>query len=169
MINVYKNFLLIAENFFELLIFHVYRVIYFKENQHLVLNHFCGVLHPGVHRHLQNRHLQVNRKLLSAWAFLRQTCKVLTKEIILNYTGYHCPLSHWTAWLHELRRKFIKLYHFVGPWVWIQARTENVSVIFFCADFSIFSYLKLASDSFGGVHKQYGPKRGRGRLFYPCI
>ena len=31
----------------------------------------------------------------------------------------------------------------------------------------MFSYLKLASDSFGGVHKQYGPKRKRGRLFYP--
>ena len=42
-----------------------------------------------------------------------------------------------------------------------------MSVIFFCADFSTFSYLKLASDSFGGVHKQYGPKRERGRLFYP--
>ena len=42
-----------------------------------------------------------------------------------------------------------------------------MSVIFFCADFFSFSYLKLASDSFGGVHKQYGPKRERGRLFYP--
>ena len=42
-----------------------------------------------------------------------------------------------------------------------------MSVIFFCADFSTFSYLKLASDSFGGVHKQYGPKREKGRLFYP--
>ena len=42
-----------------------------------------------------------------------------------------------------------------------------MSIIFFCADFSTFSYLKLASDSFGGVHKQYGPKRERGRLFYP--
>ena len=42
-----------------------------------------------------------------------------------------------------------------------------MSVIFFCADFSTFSYLELASDCFGGVHKQYGPKRGRVRLFYP--
>ena len=41
-----------------------------------------------------------------------------------------------------------------------------MSVIFFYADFSTFSYLKLASDTFGGIHKQYGPKRGRGRLFY---
>ena len=42
-----------------------------------------------------------------------------------------------------------------------------MSVSFFCADFSTFSYLKLAKHSFGGVHKQYGPKRERGRLFYP--
>ena len=41
-----------------------------------------------------------------------------------------------------------------------------MSVIFFCADFFSFSYLKLATDSFGGVHKHYGPKRERGRLFY---
>ena len=45
----------------------------------------------------------------------------------------------------------------------VQARTENVSVIFFCADFSIFSYLKLASDIFGGVHKQCGLSKGRER------
>ena len=57
--------------------------------------------------------------------------------------------------------------NFIGPQVRIQVRTENVSVIFFCADFSTFSYLKLAKHSFGGVHKQYGPKRDRGRLFYP--
>ena len=38
-----------------------------------------------------------------------------------------------------------------------------MSVIFFCADFSTFSYLKLASDSFGGVHKQCGLSKGRGR------
>ena len=42
-----------------------------------------------------------------------------------------------------------------------------MSVIFFCADLSTFSYLKFARDSFGGVHKQYGPKTERGRLFYP--
>ena len=42
-----------------------------------------------------------------------------------------------------------------------------MSLIFFCADFSTFSCLKLAGDSFGGYHKQYGPKRERGRLFYP--
>ena len=70
-------------------------------------------------------------------------------------------------WLRELRRKLTKLYHFGGPWVRIQAQTENVSEIFFCADFSTFSYLKSAIDSFGGVHKQYGPKRERVRLFYP--
>ena len=39
-------------------------------------------------------------------------------------------------------------------------------IIFFCADFSTFFYLKLASGSIGGVHKQYGLKRERGRLFY---
>ena len=49
------------------------------------------------------------------------------------------------------------------------ATDRNVSVIFFLADFSTFSYLKLASDSYGGVHKQYGPERERGRLFYPGI
>ena len=38
-----------------------------------------------------------------------------------------------------------------------------MSVIFFCADFSTFSYLKLASDSFGGVHKQCGLSKGRER------
>ena len=42
-----------------------------------------------------------------------------------------------------------------------------MSVIFFCADFFSFSYLKSASDSFRGVHKQYGPGRERGRQFYP--
>ena len=68
-------------------------------------------------------------------------------------------------WLRELRRRSAETHHFGGPWVRIQARTENMSVIFFCADFSTFSYLKLASDTFGGVHKQYGPKRERGRLF----
>ena len=55
------------------------------------------------------------------------------------------------------------MYHFGGPWVRIQARTENMSVIFFCADFSRFSYLKLASDSFGGVHNQCGLSKERGR------
>ena len=42
-----------------------------------------------------------------------------------------------------------------------------MSVIFFLYRlFNIF-YFRLGSDSFGGVHKQYGPKRERGRLFYP--
>ena len=61
----------------------------------------------------------------------------------------------------------LQSHNFIGPQVRIQVRTENVSVSFFCADFSTFSYLKLAKHSFGGVHKQYGPKRERGRLFYP--
>ena len=72
-----------------------------------------------------------------------------------------------TVWPRELGRKSINLLHFACPWVRIQAQTENMSVIFFCADFSTFSHLKLAKHSFGGVHKQYGPKRERGRLFYP--
>ena len=42
-----------------------------------------------------------------------------------------------------------------------------MSVIFFLCSLSSFSQSKLASDSNGGVHKQYGPKRERGRLFYP--
>ena len=75
--------------------------------------------------------------------------------------------SNTTPWLRELRHKYTKNYHFGGPWVRIQARIENMSQIFFCADFSTFSYWKLASDTFGGVHKQYGPKRERGSLFYP--
>ena len=87
----------------------------------------------------------------------------LTKKIPLNYTDYHCSISYKTAWLRELRRKSTKLYHFGGPWVRIQAQTENVSVIFFCKDFSTFSYLKLASDIFGGVHKQCGLSKGRER------
>ena len=87
----------------------------------------------------------------------------LTKKIPLNYTDYHCSISYKTAWLRELRRKSTKLYHFGGPWVRIQAQTENVSVIFFCKDFSRFSYLKLASDIFGGVHKQCGLSKGRER------
>ena len=87
----------------------------------------------------------------------------LTKKIPLNYTDYHCSISYKTGWLRELRRKSTKLYHFGGPWVRIQAQTENVSVIFFCKDFSTFSYLKLASDIFGGVHKQCGLSKGRGR------
>ena len=85
------------------------------------------------------------------------------EEIPLNYTDYHCSISYKTAWLRELRRKSTKLYHFGGPWVRIQAQTENVSVIFFCKDFSTFSYLKLASDIFGGVHKQCGLSKGRER------
>ena len=87
----------------------------------------------------------------------------LTKKIPLNYTDYHCSISYKTGWLRELRRKSTKLYHFGGPWVRIQAQTENVSVIFFCKDFSTFSYLKLASDIFGGVHKQCGLSKGRER------
>ena len=63
--------------------------------------------------------------------------------------------------------KSTKMYNFACPWVRIPVRTENMSVIFFCADFFSFSYLKSASDSFRGVHKQYGPGRERGRQFYP--
>ena len=67
----------------------------------------------------------------------------------------------------EVGCKSSEMYNFACPWVWIPVRTENMSVIFFCADFSTSSYLKLANHIFGGVHKQYGPKRERGRLFYP--
>ena len=63
--------------------------------------------------------------------------------------------------------KSTKMYNFACPWVRIPVRTENMSVIFFCADFFSFSYLKSASDSFRGVHKQYGPGRERRRHFYP--
>ena len=86
--------------------------------------------------------------------------------MVLNDSKYYCSISYTTLCPRELRCEFAEMYHFGGPWVRIQARTENISVIFFCADFSTFSYLKLASDSFGGVHEQYGPKRGKGRLFY---
>ena len=63
--------------------------------------------------------------------------------------------------------KSTNMYDFACPWVRIPVQTENMSVIFFCADFFSFSYLKSASDSFRGVHKQYGPGRERGRQFYP--
>ena len=79
---------------------------------------------------------------------------------------YHALFSTWccgvVVWSSSLWG-----HNFNGPQVRIQVRTENVSVIFFCADFSTSSYLKLANHIFGGVHKQYGPKRERGRLFYP--
>ena len=55
------------------------------------------------------------------------------------------------------------MYHFGGPWVRIQARTENVSLIFFWADFSTFSYLNCFSHNLGGVHKPCGPSKTRGR------
>ena len=80
--------------------------------------------------------------------------------------NYHALFSKWSrgvvVWSSSLWG-----YNFNGPQVRIQDWTENVSVIFFCADFSTSSYLKLANHIFGGVHKQYGPKRERGRLFYP--
>ena len=55
------------------------------------------------------------------------------------------------------------MYHFGGPWVRIQARTENVSLIFFWADFSTFSYLNCFSHNLEGVHKPCGPSKTRGR------
>ena len=93
--------------------------------------------------------------------------KVLNVNFLPNYTVYDLTKLYATPWPRELRRKSAEKYHFGGPWVRIQARTKNMSLIFFCADFSTFSYLELASDCFGGVHKQYGPKRWRVRLFYP--
>ena len=79
---------------------------------------------------------------------------------------YHATFSTWcrgvVVWSSSLWG-----HNFIGPQVRIQVQTENVSVIFFCADFSTSSYLKLANHIFGGVHKKYGPKRERGRLFYP--
>ena len=41
-------------------------------------------------------------------------------------------------WPRELRHRSAESHHFGGPWVRIQARTENVSVILFCADFYAF-------------------------------
>ena len=84
----------------------------------------------------------------------------------MNYFNFYCSFLHMISQLQWQRCRYAETYSFGGPWVRIQARTENMSVIFFCADFSTFSYLKLASDSFGGVHEQYGPKRGKGRFFY---
>ena len=55
------------------------------------------------------------------------------------------------------------MYHFGGRWVRIQAQTENVSLIFFWADFSTFSYLNCFSHNLGGVHKPCGPSKTRGR------
>ena len=86
--------------------------------------------------------------------------------MVLNDPKYYCSISYTTLWPHELRREFAEMYHFGGPWVRIQSQTENMSVVFFCADFSTFSYLKLASDSFGVVHKQFGLPKGGGRQFY---
>ena len=84
----------------------------------------------------------------------------------MNYFNFYCSFLHMISQLQWQRCRYAETYSFGGPWVRIQARTENMSVIFFCADFSTFSYLKLASDTFGGIHKQYGLKRGRGRFFY---
>ena len=72
----------------------------------------------------------------------------LTKEIPLNWTDYYCSISHTTAWPRELRRKYSKTYHFGGPWVRIQAQTENVSVIFFCADFYTLFLLRNTMGAF---------------------
>ena len=54
-------------------------------------------------------------------------------------------------------------HHFGGPWVRIQAWTENVSLIFFWADFSTFSYLNCFSHNLGGLHKPCGPSKTRGK------
>ena len=43
-------------------------------------------------------------------------------------------------WPRELRRRSAETHHFGCPWVRNQAQTENMSVIFFCEDFSTFSY-----------------------------
>ena len=91
----------------------------------------------------------------------------MTENFLLNYANYDYRNYYITLWLRELKRKSAETYNFGGLWVRIQAWSEKMSVIFFCADFLTFSYLKLASDGFGGIHKQYGPKRERGRLFYP--
>ena len=93
----------------------------------------------------------------------------MTENFLLNYPNYDYRTHYITLWLRELRRKSAEMYHFGDPWVRIQAWSENMSVIFFCPDFSTFSYLKLASDSFGGVHKQYGPKKGEGKAFLPHV
>ena len=55
------------------------------------------------------------------------------------------------------------MYHFVGPWVRIQAQTENMSIIFLCADFFTFFYLNCFSNNVGGVHKLCGLSKERGR------
>ena len=53
--------------------------------------------------------------------------------------------------------------NFIGLQVRIQVRTENVSLIFFCADFSTFSYLNCFSNDIRGVQKQCGLSKGRER------
>ena len=55
------------------------------------------------------------------------------------------------------------MYHFVGLWVRIQAQTENMSIIFLCADFFTFFYLNCFSNNVGGVHKLCGLSKERGR------
>ena len=81
----------------------------------------------------------------------------------MNYFNFYCSFLHMISQPRQQRCRSAETYNFGGPWVRIQAWTENMSVIFFCADFSTFSYLKLASDSFGVVHKPCGLSKGRGR------
>ena len=58
-------------------------------------------------------------------------------------------------------------YLFYGSVVRIQATHRNMSVNFFTQTFLTFFSLNLVIHILGGVHKQCGTKRGRGRLFYP--
>ena len=49
------------------------------------------------------------------------------------------------------------------------ATDRNVSVIFFLADFSTFSYLKLAKHSFWGCSQTIWTKKGEGKAFLPHV
>ena len=86
-----------------------------------------------------------------------------TKEIPLNYADYYCWSLYTTMWLHELSHKSVKVYHFGGPWVRIQARTENMSIIFFVQTFSHSFIWIHFSHNIWGVHKQCRLSKGRGR------
>ena len=53
-------------------------------------------------------------------------------------------IQYMTSWPRQLRRQSAESHHFGGPWVRIQARTENMSKFFFCEDFFNFFFIKSA-------------------------
>ena len=109
----------------------------------------------------------VNTFCINSCAFLCQRFEISLEKNAMNLIHYYCQFYYTTAWLRQLRRKSDNLQHFACPWVRIQAGTENMSVIFFCADFFTFFYLNCFSHNLGGVHKPRGLSKERERSFFP--